>query len=59
MKKVFKFNCEFLIRAETKDEAEKEVTEAFSCDMDEYKNHITCSEIEDINQEVDADLTKE
>jgi len=54
--KVFRFTCEYLVRAKTQEEAEKEVMEEFGYDV--YESHILCNEIKDIGQEVDLDLIK-
>jgi len=56
MKKVFKFTCEYLVRAKSREQAEKEVMEEFGFDV--YESHILCEEITDKIQEVDLDLTK-
>jgi len=58
--KVFKFTCEYLVRANTKEEAERKVKEEFGHDV--YESHIL---LEDVTPTcggaclpVDLDLTK-
>jgi len=52
--KIFRFTCEYLVRAKDQEKAEKEVMEEFGYDV--YESHILCNEIKDIGQEVDLDL---
>jgi len=54
---VFKFTCEFLVRAETLEKAENEVKEEMGFDV--YENHFLVKEIKDTNQDVDIDLIEE
>ena len=53
---LFKFTTEFLVRSDTKEEAEKEVKVELGNDV--YESHIICEEITDNKQEVDIDLVK-
>jgi len=53
---LFRFKTEFLIRSNSKEEAEQEVKEEFGLDV--YESHFICEEIEDEKQEADIDLVK-
>ena len=53
---LFKFSTEFLVRANTRDEAEQEVKEAIGFDV--YESHFICEEVKDENQEAYVDLVK-
>jgi len=56
MNKVFRFYCDFLVKAKDLKSAEDVVKEQFGIDV--YESHILCDEVKNRNQEVDIDLTK-
>jgi hypothetical protein len=54
--KIYKFHCEFLVRAKSKEKAEEYAKEEFG---EAYEPHIIVNEIEDNGMDIiDIDLTK-
>jgi hypothetical protein len=53
---LFKIKSEFLVRSNSREEAEQEVKEGVGADI--YESHFICEEIKDENQEADVDLVK-
>ncbi len=53
---LFKFTAEFLVRSNSKEEAEQTVKEEIG--IESYENHFLLEKIEDKGQEADLELVK-
>lgn len=53
---LYKFTAEFLVRANSRDEAENITKEEVG--FDSYEGHFRCEEIQDEKQEADIELAK-